>query len=92
MNQALATLLLSVLLVHSSTAADVAYKYLGRINTTNPAFLKVVKWGNQPEILVTSSFGALSSGKVNIIPNISQILNEGSFSSAKTIEVSSSFK
>lgn len=92
MNQAIATLLLAGLLIQSSTAADVAYKYLGRINTTGPAFLQVVKWGNQPEFLVTSSFGPLSSGKVNVIPNISQIVNEKLFSSAKTVELSSNFK
>jgi hypothetical protein len=42
--------------------------------------LKVEKFPGQPEFLLITEFGALSSGKVSVIPNIGHIVKEKQFS------------
>lgn len=66
----LSVLLSLSLLTIAGFASEIGYKYLGRIPATSPAFVKVEKLDNQPEFLLISSFGALISGKVEVIPNI----------------------
>ena len=81
----LATLAITSLLSicgFASAASDVGYKYLGKINTPSPAFIKVEKFPGQQEFLLISEFGAFSSGKVSVIPNIKDIVNSRNFSSA----------
>ena len=53
-------------------AADVAYRLLGTIKTDSPAFVSVEKFHGttDQEFLLISEFGAFSSGKVAVIPNI----------------------
>ena len=44
--KSLATLALSALMVTVGFASEIGYKYLGRIKTTNPAFISVEKFPN----------------------------------------------
>jgi hypothetical protein len=43
---------------------------LGTIQTDSPAFVSIEKFENSSEFMLISEFGALSSGKVSVIPNI----------------------
>jgi hypothetical protein len=88
----LSTLLLSSLLVSCGFAANVDYRYLGRIETTNPAFLSVEKFPGQPEFLLISSFAALSSGSVSVIPDIASTIKNLSFAQAKAHVLANTFK
>jgi len=86
-------LLSAALLVQVGIATDIAYRLLGTINTDSPAFISVQKFENQPEFLLISEFGAFSSGKVSVIPNIKDAF-EGKvkFSDLKSKVLSSAFK
>ena len=88
----LATLLLSAALAVCGTATQLGYRYLGKIETSSPAFLSVEKFDGQEEFLLLSEFGALSSGKVSVIPNIRDIVNSKNFAAAQTHVLYSNFK
>lgn len=88
----IATLLVAAALAVCGTAADIGYRYLGKIETSSPAFLSVQKFPNQPEFLLLSEFGALISGKVSVIPNIKEIVNTKNFAAAKTDTLYANFK
>ena len=90
--KSLATLALSALMVTVGFASEIGYKYLGRIKTTNPAFISVEKFPNQPEFLLISEFGALVSGKVSVIPNIGQAVLSSNFTGLQTYELYNNFK
>lgn len=88
----LSTLLLSSMLVCSGYAKDIPYRYLGRIETTNPAFISVEKFPNQSEFLLISTFAPIASGTVSVIPNIDSIVASGNFTEAKTKVLSNTFR
>lgn len=76
--------MLSALLASCGFAEEVGYRYLGRIQTTNPAFVKVEKLEGQPAFLLISQFAAFSSGKVAVIPNIAEAVSSKSFAHLET--------
>jgi hypothetical protein len=95
MKKSLATLLLSAALALTTcgvVAQDIAYRYLGRINTPSPAFVKVEKVDGQNEFLLISEFGAFSSGKVSVIPNIKDAVLNKKFDTLTTHSLSENFK
>jgi hypothetical protein len=65
---------------------------LGKIETTNPAFISIEKFKNDPEFLLISEFGALSSGKVSYIKDIKDIVNKRTFSQAQREVLYANFK
>jgi len=91
--RSLFALLSSALLVQVGLASNIAYKLIGTIVTDSPAFISVEKFPNQPEFLLISEFGALSSGKVAVIPNIRDAFEgKAKFSDLKSKVLSSAFK
>jgi len=92
MKLSLSALVSSALLLTCGFASDVSYRLLGRINTPSPAFVSVESFPNQPEMLLISSFGAFSSGKVSFIPSIGDVLSKNQFSTAKAQMVSDAYK
>jgi len=91
LKKSLATLVCSAVLATVGFASSIGYRYLGKIQTSSPAFISVEKFEGQPEFLLISEFSALSSGKVSVIPNIGHIINERQFSQARRHQLSDSF-
>jgi hypothetical protein len=92
MKRTVFTLLSTALLVTCGFATDIAYRYLGTIKTPSPAFLSVEKFGTEQETLLISSFGAFSSGKVSIIPNIRDVVNNKQFGTAQAQILSDAYR
>lgn len=53
----------------------------------NAAFPIVDQFEGSEEFLIVSSFGAMSSGKVYVVPNITEAVESGNVSSLKSIEL-----
>lgn len=64
---------------------------LGQIKALNPAFVSVEKFKGQNEFLLVSSFGAMSSGHVYVIPEIADIVNSRAFDKVESHFLGSSF-
>ena len=64
---------------------DVSFESLGRFDVKNPAFVDVTEFEvdgvSSDKFLIVSEFGALSSGKVSIVPSVQQASDEGNVSS-----------
>ena len=85
------SLLLLPLLVSYASSVNIGVRKLGQIKTLNPAFLSVEKFEGQKEFLLVSSFGAISSGHVYVIPDIADIINNKAFDKVKQHFLGSSF-
>jgi len=92
MKRSLFALISSALLVTYGCASEVAYRYLGTIKTPSPAFVSIEKYPNEPEMLLISSFGAFSSGKVSIIPKIGDAVLSKSFGTLQAQVLSDAYK
>ena len=92
MKRSVFALLSSTLLVTVGFAADVGYRFLGTIKTPLPAFVSVEKFPNEPEMLLISSFGAFSSGKVSVIPKIGDAVTSKNFGTVQAQILSDTYK
>ena len=92
MKRSLFAVVTSALFVTYGFATDVAYRYLGTIKTPLPAFVSVEKYPNEPEMLLISSFGAFSAGKVSMIPRIGDVLTNKTFSTAQAQILADNYK
>ena len=87
----LSTLVCLLLFSSSTLSTKVGYKLRGTYKTTNPAFLDFEN-GRGKDLLIHSSFGPLSSGKVWVTPSISQYVKENRIEDIKPVEIASGFQ
>ena len=63
---AIASMLVSVAMAD----ADIAWESLGKFDVKNAAFPVATKFEDSEDFLLMSSFGAISTGEIYVIPNI----------------------
>lgn len=68
--QRTSTFIMSLLAAATSATPDVNFKSIGQFNLKNAAFPTVTQFDDSEKFLLVSSFGALSSGAVYVVPNI----------------------
>ena len=79
----------ALLAVVSVATADVNFTSMGAFNLKNAAFPSVASFGDAPEdkFLLVSSFGALSSGAVYIVPSIKAAIVNKTVSQLKPVSL-----
>ena len=71
----------TALLAATATAtADVAWESLGHFKLSNAAFPTVSEFADSDKFLLCSSFGALSSGHVYVVPDVADAVKSGDVS------------
>ena len=68
-----------------ASASDVNSISLGKFSLKNAAFPNMEKFPGSEDFLLVSSFGALSSGKVYVVPGVTEAVNSDNASSLKPV-------
>ena len=78
----------SALLATLSVASpDVAWESLGHFKMSHPAFPAVSQFKNSDPFLLCSSFKAMGSGKVWVVPNVADAVKTGDVSGLAEFEL-----
>jgi hypothetical protein len=70
-----------------SAEADLSYESMGSFNLKNAAFPNIEQFEGSEEFLLMSSFGALSSGAVYVVPGVKDAVKSGDVSSLKSVKL-----
>jgi hypothetical protein len=70
-------------LVGSALSEHISYRLLGQFNTPNPAFINVDRLSSGEQFLTLTSFSATNSGKLYVVPGISDFIKKSTISSIK---------
>ena len=77
---------MSLLAAATNATPDVNFKSIGQFTLKNAAFPTVTQFDDgSDKFLLVSSFGALSSGAVYVVPNITQAIVAGNVSGLKPV-------
>jgi hypothetical protein len=66
---------------------DVAFESMGHFKLKHAAFPTVTKFEDSDKFLLCSSFGALSSGSVYVVPDVSDAVKSGDVSNLKSVQL-----
>jgi hypothetical protein len=61
---------MSLLAAATNATPDVNFKSIGQFTLKNAAFPTITQFDGSDKFLLVSSFGALSSGAIYVVPNI----------------------
>jgi hypothetical protein len=88
MTMSLSCLLVAALLIAAVVATvDVDYVSVGKFSLKNAAFLEVEHFEGSEQFLLVSSFGALSSGKLYVVPGITAAVLNAKPSTLKPVQL-----
>ena len=77
----------AALLAMVAAASDVNYVSIGKFSLKNAAFPIVEQFEGSENFLLVSSFGALSSGKIYVVPDITSAINNDKASTLKPVQL-----
>lgn len=73
------------------SAETISYRFLGKFDTPNPAFVNVEKLSNGEQFLTLTSFSATNSGKLYVAPKITDYIKQNSISSISPVQLATDF-
>lgn len=66
---------------------DVAFTSIGHFSLKNAAFPTVTQFADSDKFLLVSSFGALSSGAIYVVPDITAAVKSGNVSKLSPVKL-----
>jgi hypothetical protein len=83
-SQAFASALIATL---ASATPDVAFTSIGKFNLKNAAFPAVTSFQGSDPFLLVSSFGALSSGAIYVVPHVAEAVKANNVSKLAPVKL-----
>jgi len=71
----------------ATATPDVAFESIGHFSLKNAAFPTVTSFSDSEKFLLCSSFGALSSGQIYVVPGVSEAVKGGDVSHLKSVQL-----
>lgn len=77
----------AALVAVASATPDVSFTSIGHFSLKNAAFPVVTEFQDSEKFLLCSSFGALSSGAIYVVPDVSAAVTSGNVATLKPVKL-----